>query len=778
MEKKQRKGITGSGKRKIQVAGILILAGGILTAVSFVLLTILDVKSLQKLASETLFFASRHVTYYQEEVVARQTESLLSLKDKAQGMRKLLDEKAEEFSKELVMEFLEDQKVSGVLILDENLETEAAYDLEREDILEWRNAVSAKDLEEIIGFPQKKYMISEEINGEVYDFAAVSRVDREGIVLLYHRKNASIVKSQDAELAELFSEYAYQKGGTILLLGDGDPESLSKGGNTIVWSTDGEWEDASALSQNTAETDGISEVDGTGAFESTEKLEGLDNFFDLAELEGLEGLENFGGYEEIPTIFVYDMQENYHGLLRAQYGKEIWYGLADRVRGSTICAFFPEREVFRQRGNILFVIVAVYLIFCLLFCLYLYRMEEKNQLTAKALLEESVEDARRANVAKTDFLRRMSHDIRTPINGIRGMVEIADHFPEDFKKQKECREKIWEVSGFLLDLVNNVLDMNKLESGELIMEETPFSLKDVSAEVAAVIRPQTDAHGLTLKTGQMDITHYQVIGCQLYLRQILLNLAGNAVKYNRPGGSIEVGCKETESTDGQAWFIFTVADTGLGMSEQFQKHMFEPFSQENVQERSTYTGTGLGLPITKELTEKMGGSISCVSRQNEGTVFTVRLPFRIDESKEQEAELKSEDTEGLKGCKVLLAEDNQLNQEIAAFFLKEAGMEVVTADNGQEAVECFAGEKPGTFDFILMDVMMPVMDGLEATRQIRAMDREDAKTVAIFAMTANAFADDIRQSREAGMNEHLAKPLDSQTLLKKLCQYQKNCPRA
>ena len=397
--------------------------------------------------------------------------------------------------------------------------------------------------------------------------------------------------------------------------------------------------------------------------------------------------------------------------------------------------------------------------------------EIEHEMAINRQLRETAEEAERANAAKTDFLRRMSHDIRTPINGIRGMVEIGNHFPNNLERQAECRRKIWEASDFLLDLVNNVLDMNKLESGELHLEEVPFSLKQVSGEVASIIRPQAAEHGLTLLTGKLQVSHFDLIGSPLYLRQILLNLAGNAVKYNRPGGTVQVSCLETDFDETHASLCFVVSDTGLGMTKEFQEHLFEPFSQEHTAVHTTYTGTGLGLSITKKLIEAMGGSITFVSEIGVGTSFTVTLPFRINHEASEKVQEQSLPAGALRGLHVLLAEDNELNREIAEFLLRNEGISVTSAENGSEALRLFRNAAPGTFDVILMDVMMPVMDGLEATRRLRALERPDAKTVPVFAMTANAFADDIRRCKDAGMNEHLSKPLDSEKLFRTIYRY-------
>lgn len=384
----------------------------------------------------------------------------------------------------------------------------------------------------------------------------------------------------------------------------------------------------------------------------------------------------------------------------------------------------------------------------------------------------SMEEAKRANIAKTDFLRRMSHDIRTPINGIMGMISIGEHYSDNLEKQNECRGKIKEASGFLLELINNILDMNKLESGNVVLEHTPFDLREMLKEVNNITEMNAQEYAISYNIDNTNIKHPHIIGSPLHLHQILQNLDGNAIKYNKAGGSINVSCNELEYKDGKVTFEFICQDTGIGMSEEFQRRAFEPFSQENGKDRNTYIGTGLGLAITKQLVELMGGSISLESKLGEGTRFKVVLTFDVD--KEYKKTAKQQDimqTISLDGIKILLAEDNDLNMEIARFLLEKEGAVITEARNGKEAVDIFEKSPLYHFDVILMDVMMPVMDGLTATRQIRAMKREDAKTMPIFAMTANAFQEDIQASHDAGMTAHLSKPLNEQEIYRMINRY-------
>lgn len=398
--------------------------------------------------------------------------------------------------------------------------------------------------------------------------------------------------------------------------------------------------------------------------------------------------------------------------------------------------------------------------------------QKQQELEYKQKLLDAAEEARRANIAKTDFLRRMSHDIRTPINGIQGMLAIADHYPEDMEKQKENRDKVKEAAGFLIDLVNSILDMNKLESGTTTLEHTSFDLITVLQEVNGVARMNAELRGLTISVDHRKIKHRKLLGSPLHLKQILQNIDGNAIKYNRVGGAVLFSTEEVSCENGKATYKFRCSDTGRGMSKDFIAHVFEPFAQEDSSARTSYMGTGLGMAIAKQLTEMMGGNIAVESELDVGTTFTVTIPFELDSNYKEAYALENVDfSKTLSGLKVLLVEDNELNMEIAKFILENAGLEVISAKDGKEAVDIFKESREHYFDLILMDIMMPVMDGLTAAKTIRAMKRQEAKTIPIFAMTANAFLDDKRQSKEAGMNEHLSKPLDEKKLLNTIWKY-------
>lgn len=398
--------------------------------------------------------------------------------------------------------------------------------------------------------------------------------------------------------------------------------------------------------------------------------------------------------------------------------------------------------------------------------------DKQRELDYQERLRVAAEQEKRANIAKTDFLRRMSHDIRTPINGIRGMVKIADRYADDLNQQAKCRKKIWETSGFLLDLVNNVLDMNKLESGEIKLAHESFDLCEMVDNISVVAQVQATEFGVTYHYADLQVQHKHLLGSPVHLRQILQNLISNAMKYNREGGEVWMRCREITSDADNVTMEFICEDNGIGMSEEFQAHAFEPFTQENARARTAYTGTGLGLAITRELVECMGGTIHLESAQGKGTRFTIQMRFQVDKTKVAHHETPHK-TVHIQGMHILIAEDNELNMEIAEFMLGEQGAILTKAWNGEEALQAFVKSPVGAYDIILMDIMMPVMGGLQAAREIRQLDRPDAKTVPIFAMTANAFSDDKERSRQAGMNEHLTKPLDTDTLIRIIAKYQK-----
>lgn len=483
-----------------------------------------------------------------------------------------------------------------------------------------------------------------------------------------------------------------------------------------------------------------------------------------SEEERIRSVLASGGTVNVPIVF--DGRSEY--LYFYPLGHAEWY----------LCTVMPysviEGDIGDLSGTIAAnaaIVGAAVLLFVLLVFLLYYRMARRNtRLLAeeKDRAERAFAEAQQASLAKTEFLSRMSHEIRTPMNGIMGMTAIALESIGDDGKVRTCLEKVTLSSEHLLSLINDVLNMSKLESGHMEPEHVPFDLDDVMKDVRALTEAQVAKTSIAYTCNKTSFAHAKLIGSPLHLRQILLNLFSNAAKYNKENGTIETYAEEIACDENTATFRFTIRDTGIGMSENFvNNELFEPFTQEKQGARTQYEGTGLGMSIVKELIEKMNGTITVESVLGEGSAFTVTLPFEIDKHPSAQAAANgAADETAMHGLKVLLAEDNELNMEIAEFFLEDMGAETMQAWNGKEAVEAFRNSAPGEIGVILMDIMMPVMDGLEAVQRIRALHRPDAKTVPIIAMTANAFSEDVERSRKAGMTEHLSKPLNAETLKK------------
>ena len=390
--------------------------------------------------------------------------------------------------------------------------------------------------------------------------------------------------------------------------------------------------------------------------------------------------------------------------------------------------------------------------------------EKLRELMYQKQLKASMEDAQRANISKTAFLQRMSHDIRTPLNGIVGMIHIAEKHKNDVAKLREFRQKVLQSTDYLQKLINNVLDISKLESGSLMLEYKSFDLVELLSNNMTVVAMSAYENGVRFEGGveANTIRHRYLIGSPVHLSRVLMNLASNAIKYNHFHGTVNVHCEELSDDGNMAVFKFVCSDTGLGMSEEFQKHAFDVFAQEGKQSTTTFSGSGLGLSIVKDIIELMGGMIELESKENVGSTFTVTVPFKIDhlvENNDSQKDSCSQSME-LSGKRVLLVEDNAINMEIAHAILEEEHLNITEAKNGKEALEIFQNSKLNEYDVIIMDVMMPVMDGLEATKAIRMLEREDAKRIPIIAMTANAFEEDRKACLDAGMDEHIGKPID------------------
>lgn len=392
-------------------------------------------------------------------------------------------------------------------------------------------------------------------------------------------------------------------------------------------------------------------------------------------------------------------------------------------------------------------------------------------LQANRALRDAYDSAKHANAAKTEFLSRMSHDIRTPMNAIIGMTTIAEANIDDTAKVSDCLEKISGSGQYLLSLINEVLDMSRIESGGFTLAEDHFNISDMLDSLAEMITPSAKAKGHQLIYRNHDIQHANVSADKLRLQQIFMNIVGNSIKYTNPGGTITVDVTEREfNKKNIACYVFTFSDNGIGMSQEFLGRIFEPFERASDERVTQEQGTGLGMAITYNIVKMMGGDITVMSELGKGSTFVVTLYFKtLDEKTQPVRHSGTDDAATLKrtdfsGVRVLLVDDNELNREIVAELFGMTKLTVDQAVNGKDAVDKFASSVPGYYSVIFMDVQMPVMDGYEATREIRKLDRPD-NDVPIFAMTANAFSDDIRNSLSCGMNEHLAKPIDVNRLI-------------
>ncbi len=422
------------------------------------------------------------------------------------------------------------------------------------------------------------------------------------------------------------------------------------------------------------------------------------------------------------------------------------------------------RLLYRNRIVIAAVIICILLTGIVILVWSLHRAQKEQQ------------KADAANAAKTAFLTRMSHDIRTPLNGILGLIEIEELKEGDMQVARESRAKARVAANHLLSLINDILEMGKIEDRKLTLEHAPFNLKELCDDTLVLCKLRASSNGITMQDNSLPYaTGPYMIGSPTHIRQIMINLLDNSIKYNKHGGSVTFSSKTKPLDNGRALFCFSVSDTGIGMTSKFLKHIYEPFAQEGNDARSKFQGTGMGMPIVKSLIELMGGTIEVTSELHAGTSFYVEIPLDIDKNPQARANT----VEGALDCSladmnVLLAEDNELNAEIAQALLESEGVVVTRAANGNEVVDLYLSHPAGSFDAILMDIMMPDMDGYEATRAIRLSEKVDAADIPIIALTANAFAEDAKAAHDAGMNAHLSKPLDFNKLKNILARIKKN----
>ncbi len=611
-----------------------------------------------------------------------------------------------ELTNETLEQYANEYWLHGILVLDENGEIEYSY-ISNKDIED--NLLQNFNLDTVLDYMNNTARsYSERISladGSYISLASTARKDKHGVVLSYYYNPTSYARNYILTLQTLLEGYSTSSDGTMFVADDGYVVACN---------------------------------DSSFIGEKTEDISVLQTIKDHAD-----------------SKHMIHIAENHS------------YGIMLRQRDHYIYAYVSDQSVISS--VILNVLTLLFTYSCIIIILWAllqrsesehHQLEEKKETEYKKELLEAAQKADAANIAKTQFLQRMSHDIRTPINGICGMLEVAEYYADDLDKQADCRAKIRDASNILLELINEVLDMGKLESGEVELLHEPFNLHEVLEEVIVVIEKLAIEQGIIVTQNDMDVTHWNLIGSEPHVKRLIMNILSNAVKYNKKNGSITISCHELPSTTkDQALIEFTCSDTGIGMSEEYQKKIYEPFTQENNGIHSKYGGTGLGMPIVKGLVTKMNGTITFDSIEGQGTTFVVTIPFEINTELDKK-ENENKPTYSIQGLNILLVEDNELNMEISEFALETSGAKITKAWNGKEAVDKFSSSQIHEYDVILMDVMMPVLTGYEATQIIRKLDRPDAKTIPIIAMTANAFSEDRKKSKEAGMDGHIAKPLD------------------
>ena len=658
-------------------------------------------------------------THYNE---SSESKSLLRTIESARQMSTNIYMEIEnggQLSKDFLKENQQTLWVDGIIILDKEGKTDCEYSTDESLTNEITEYLQKGIIMDFAGYEERSY--SERFtkeDGSYIDIAACARKDAPGIVAIYYYTSPEFVRNYTLTVQSLLNGYSTRKDGTIIVADKG----------SVIASND-----ESLLGQDTA------------------------------------------GNEIVQAM---KQNTDSRHIFHLKHGGIGCYGIMLKQRDYYIYAYLPDTEVFHDLPLSVTAVVFFYFLIFSVFWFWIYRTnqahrkkEQEKEEKYKAELLRAAKRADAANEAKTEFLQRMSHDIRTPINGICGMLDVADHYADDMDKQRECRTKIKEASNLLLELVNEVLDMSKLESDEVVLEEIPFQLASIFDELLVVIEQIAAKRNIRIVWEKKEVIHWNLIGSPGYVKRILMNILTNAVKYNRESGCIYISCMEIASEQtGMVTMEFICRDTGIGMTEAFQKRLFEPFAQEHAGSRTKFSGTGLGMSITKKLIEKMGGTITFESELGKGTTFVLRIPFQTDPDVEKREEQKAATERSIKGLKILLAEDNALNMEIAEFMLQNEGACVCKAWNGQQAAEIFENSRPHEFDVILMDIMMPVMNGYEAAERIRSLDREDAKVVPIIAMTANAFTEDRLRAKKAGMDEHIAKPIDVKLLVKVICK--------
>lgn len=719
-------------RRNFIIAVTLLLAGMIFLAIVCAMSVESSRRDAKNRVDGVIEYIGEQCRRYDDLAAEERTKSLVRIIDQTQEFRRDLSYEDFAVDQSTLERYIKNQRLTGMIVTDETAGTHYAYGEDGKTYEDWQDILAKYPGLSDVPMKSCTDRLFSDDGKYCYDYAIMARNDVKGIILCYQRQDMDSVIGTQLSIRTLLSGYEFETDGIVAVTD----------GTTIIASNETRWNDMRAEDCDLVRK--VRESDKARSFLAVSSDDG----------------RYFATRGESQNYYIY--------------------------------VFCTYRSVYMGHRILMLYAVVFYLI--LVACVFAVRHKvivsgrremQKRETEYRNEYDRLESDARVANNVKTDFLRRMSHDIRTPINGIRGMLDIADYYADDLQKQQECRDKIREASGYLLELVNDILDMSKLESGEIVWKDEPFDLRQALREIASITKLQAAERNIDFSVVEDNVVHAKLIGSTVLLKRICFNLIGNALKYNKENGWLRVSCNEIAFDGESGEYEFVCADSGIGMSEEFQKRMYEPFAQEDPSFKNFYSGSGLGLAIVKKLVDALGGTIDVQSTRGVGTTFTVRLRFKTDKeaangnadtakeivSATEKAAGAAQDKKPLAGVKILLAEDNELNLEIARFMLTTAGAQVDEVYNGRAALDTYLASEEGYYDVLLMDVMMPVMDGITATKLIRASKRKDASSLPIFAMTANAFSEDIVRVREAGMNEHCPKPLNRDKLIAMILKY-------
>lgn len=707
------------------------IVGLVILVITFILAANADMNKAEQKLLITVEYMKEQCNDSEIWDLASEAKSLLRVTESTEQTRWRLEydtglKRTKEINSDVLGAYARDGYLDGLILLDTEGNVSASFDasgLGAETVL---NMMDTSALMDTLSFQEKSYAIRTVLPDESHiDLAAVSRIDDTGVLVGYFYTSAEYDSIVNNSIRAIVSGFAPETSGVI---------AISRG-NQIVICND-------------------------------QRLEGT---------------------KVDDTLILKRIMERGTGdkLIHARNETSAWghhFGLMEKSKDYYIYAYLNERKVFTSTFPNVLSVLPAYLLVVVLVNVLLWRIDkdyQKDQLetevkyvktleTKNKQMEEALTQAEKANAAQSSFLARISHDIRTPLNGIIGLLKIDEGHFDDQQLIKDNHRKMQVSAGHLLSLINDVLQMSRLEDGNVVLTHEVINLYELSQDITTIIKGRAVETGVEweYEREKSDIPYPYVYGSPVHLRQIFLNVYGNCIKYNRYGGKITTTVDTLEEHDGICTYRWKIVDTGIGMSQEFLKHIFEPFAQEKSDARSVYQGIGLGMSIVKSLIDQMGGTITITSEEGVGSTFVITIPFEIASAPKPVQERKENTEANIQGMHLMVVEDNELNAEIAKTLLTYQGAEVVVTQDGKQAVDLFADKPPGTFDAILMDIMMPVMDGLTATRTIRAMSRPDAKTIPIIAMTANAFKEDEEKCLEAGLSAYLAKPIDIEKVKK------------